>query len=45
MENLITVTYNKELFIVGEDFNKCTSSTVVNNNGRLLLKNEPKYRW
>ena len=24
---------NKELFVEGEDFNKCTSSTVVNNGG------------
>ena len=27
---------NKELFIEGEDFNKCTSSTVVNNGATVL---------
>ena len=25
---------NKELFVEGEDYNKCTSSTVVNNGAR-----------
>lgn len=29
---------NKELFVEGEDYNKCTSSTVVNNGARRELE-------
>ena len=28
---------NKELFVEGEDYNKCTSSTVVNNGARMVV--------
>lgn len=34
---------NKELFVEGEDYNKCTSSTVVNNGASHLRKQNPWY--